>query len=406
MILRLLAFGFFLSSTVATFGQSSLVAGYVITANKDTLKGFIVDRRNKWSVREISFTPSKDIAPKVYATSEIDAFFLAPYNAFYRSTVVEIDKKPREMSLLETDANRTLVNERLLLQRLVNGPLVLYRYVDEADKLHFFIQKGNGPIDELGFVRYQASNNRLVELKMYHGMLQNLTADCEKLPPVPTDFVEARFVQFVTKYNGCKGYQEKITKEKGKISGFVTVGFSSGSPEFKGAPAFVAGVYTDPGVGKYSSVSAVNIGVGIELAPLRQSSRLRPGLFVTYQSSGQATRIPNTTQTYTLQFQSLSFGPSAKLLITTSKKVNPFIRWNLGASYVLGKDGIMTKSTGESGVFGDLKKFGYTGGVSLGAQWNFITAEVRVSSLQVPTVLPAHAIYNSVDAIIGIRVFK
>jgi hypothetical protein len=188
------------------------------------------------------------------------------------------------------------------------GKLKLFDYTDEKSKRHFFVQKDDGKIDELPYVKYLSTTGKLVEMPFYQGTLKNLTKDCRTINEPPSTYAEKPLTRYVNSYNECMGISTAPKKkEKSRLVPFVMAGVAIGHGSFHGnETGSFSG--TSAGTGKYSSTTGFLAGAGFELASSRASSRFLPGIQVAYQQTGKTTREVSAsggTSSYTMDFTML-----------------------------------------------------------------------------------------------------
>jgi hypothetical protein len=393
-----------LSLASSSFAQApgNLIAGYLVTSERDTLRGFILDRNDKWSVDAISFYTSESAEARIYPVAQIAMMYLQPYDAYYYVRLVDYDTKSIEISSLETNARRKLVTENVLLQLLSRGRINLFDYTDEGGKRHFFVQKDDGKTEELAYIRYLANVGQIAEMRFFTGTLQTLTSDCDKVKlVVPTELKDKLLTKFITKYNECMG-SVSYSKEKEKSQATISVlgGLSFGNAMFTGRARNSLG--TDNANQKYSITTVVNFGVDVEFVPGRKTNRWRPGFELGYMKSGKtSTGIP--VANYELQFESINIGPTFRYNLTQERLVALSLRASIGGSYLMNGDGIRTSSISTPLVFVNFRKFGYNAFVSLGMQIKIISLELRGSILHEPSEIAAAARFSSLGVILGVR---
>jgi len=391
------------------FGQS-MVPGYIVSKG-DTLRGFILDRNNKWSVGSISFSTSVKETPRVYTLDEVSTMYLQSYDAVYQTRTVEIDKKPVDFAQLEKDGTRNLVVETVLLEEVLRGTINLYDYMDENSKRHFFIQKSGGKTEELAYVKYVTPDGRIVELSFYRGTLQSLTADCNLTRTPPSNLERKPLTKYIGEYNVCMGGRQ-VTKErnKNKLIASVFGGPSFGSGSFEGTDASNNGIRQSDSNGSYGSTTALNVGLSFELHSSRASKKWRPGVQVFYQKTGSVMRIndsPTVGGEYIMDFKMVHLGPTFTYLITNHAPVHLYAKAGFSATSILNGGGVRTYySQAPSRVFASFKPFGYSGSVGAGLKWKIISLELRYQLAHLPCDITAAAEYKGPDVLIGIQLYK
>jgi len=129
------------------FGQKNFLPGYVLNKDKDTIKGF-VDYRN-WDKNpyKIIFKEASSGPEKSYGVNDIEGFEVYGSD-IYKRAVVLLDMSAVDMDRVYQRAEIEDKTDTIFLRFLTQGRnLRVYEFVDH--KYHFFMQKEDGPIEEL-----------------------------------------------------------------------------------------------------------------------------------------------------------------------------------------------------------------------------------------------------------------
>lgn len=226
--------------------QKNYVEGYVLTSQRDTIRGFIDDKN--WSKNPDVIRFKKDInATQVteYKSTQLHSFYITPSNDYYISYIGKVDNSPISTNkLIEvTDDSDFLQKDHtaidsLFLNVLSQGSVSLYFYKDRELKDHFFFQKGTGTITELIFQKYakiQNDGQKFVrDVRQYRGQLRETMTDCEKLNShiLKATYTKQSLTNIVNDYNSCASVSQSTYKkatEKVKLRIGLLAGMSKTS---------------------------------------------------------------------------------------------------------------------------------------------------------------------------------
>lgn len=207
----------------SSYAQKEFVSGYIVTAKGDTLRGEIDNRKwvkNPTSVifREIGKSYEK------YDADNLNGFGVTNENVYVKKRV-SVDVTPYlEGRLLNTRERKIVKDSVLLLKQFIKGRISLYYFKDETSKPHFYIQKMDGPLEELINHKYlltigDKTFERNVEL--YNAQLFDLCQDCSLYTgkALTYSFTEGDIAPAILKYNAFFGDNTaKVTSAKEKLS--------------------------------------------------------------------------------------------------------------------------------------------------------------------------------------------
>src|SRR5947208_849634 len=126
-----------LCSIVDGLGQS-FVPGAVITAEGDSLKGLIRDYLSR-TPREIVFKKTAaDTEGTTYTPQQIKGFVLFTSGERFTAVNIDVDKKPVDLSRLESDRFPKFVKSWVFIKLIAGGKASLYYLQDEDRKEHYF----------------------------------------------------------------------------------------------------------------------------------------------------------------------------------------------------------------------------------------------------------------------------
>ncbi len=340
---RLYLLAIILLASANLFAQGIRVPGYVIKANDDTLRGYLIDRRDDWQVDEIQYATSPDGKTETFPVTSIKSFYLQTYDVFYKSVVLEIDMKPVDLNHLENGPARTLVLDTLLIQRVVAGPISLYKYEGRWAKKHFFVEKGDELV-ELPFVRYQTSQG-IVNVTTFRETLRSITLDCSQAIPIPVDYAERPLSSFIRKYNTCiSGKREEKRKAGLKVTagllGGVGMAHISLSPP-KLADDQQSGTSTtsqaQPYDGDYGYTKTVSGGAFVEFVPKKNSGRSRLGLQMFYTLYSEVSYKSPIGTYYLGALSTYEVGTGYRYIFTPGKKFSPYVKADVNLMFLTGQ---------------------------------------------------------------------
>jgi hypothetical protein len=393
------------------FGQTPFSRGYYVL-NGDTLRGY-VEERESYFKSALKFKQEVDSEPKSYEVGKISSIYLSDFDQLYIKQNVSIDKKPIDVSQLEENISKKIVNETVFLRFLVIGKVDLLRYKDEDNKVHFFYQK-LGEVKELNFVRYRDKNSRLIEFEEYKQQLKNLFVDCE-LNVKSILFSEKSLAKSFTDYNRCMGFEIKSEQKRSGTKLFINaiLGLSSNVLSYSGRDnsGTIVG-RTD----NYNSTLNPVIGLGLNFKR-KKSKPIDFAVELLWRKAG----------TYSSSLDPIAFGVNSVNISATFLHGNftfkysflrnslfkPYVKFGAGASYLMNsmttfnyKIFPITNQTVDPLI--SLSSFGYNliGGV--GCTIKRIYGEIRLDRLSHGTSngIPGILTVNSLSFTIGYKLNK
>ncbi len=168
----------FLCTWVQSVHSQKFEKGYIIQASGDTLRGEIFLEMKTGSVRSVQFKNGGAMR-KIINPFELKG--LGTQEVSYLTKVVTIDKSPKKPQLFI---------DTLFLEILVRGSISLLFYADEFDKSHFYVEQGNGSVEELGLkfldlgdgIHFQKLEPYKDNLKKYFPKCPQWYAEIDKTP--------------------------------------------------------------------------------------------------------------------------------------------------------------------------------------------------------------------------------
>ncbi len=189
--------------------QRNFIKGKLITADKDTLSGYIDYKEWIKSPLEIYF--KREIAQPsfVYSSTEISGFIIDFNQETYTSLSFAIEKLPRNGSKIVFPSlgayfnrNKQLTQKTAFVRVLSAGKVMLYHFVDKDSEEHFLIKKGPNP--EPLVYHIIETGNQTAKIKQYQVQLSEALSDaCKKLPFQSTDYYGKDLKKLIDSYNDC-----------------------------------------------------------------------------------------------------------------------------------------------------------------------------------------------------------
>lgn len=315
------------------FGQGIRVPGYVVKASGDTLRGFIIDRRDNWHVAEVEFASSESSPTEKYPVPSMKGFYLEPYRVFYKSAVTEIDIKPVDLDHLEPDGTRNLVMDTLLLERIATGPINLYRYEGKRNKRHFFVEKDDA-LTELPFVRFQGPNG-VVNARTYLQTLRTMTSDCGQRLTLPNDYSDNTLTKFIRTYNECRTGKVESKRTALRLSvglvagaGISNVKVSSNENETGTSQQYL---------GSYGTSNSFHAGIAVWAVSKREANPNSLGmqaLYTRYSNISRKWESGFIEGTYEIDVATMDVGFTYRYRFLPGKKISPFFELEANVVFV------------------------------------------------------------------------
>ena len=225
---------------ITAISQSKFIRGYIVTNEKDTLRGEISDKIYMSNAQIMTFRNDETGAEQNFKPGEINSFYLSK-GYFYESRIFNFSEKIPEISLMmisktsaedSTHSAYRSATDTAFLRLIVYGRSKLYSWTDSDERLHYFIETPSSGLKELvnpmtwkekpnGFIRYKI--HRTIRDTLY-----SLASDCDKKL-----YVEDRnrlnmydLIGFVLDYNDCMGTESQLILPKLKVKFGLSVGLN------------------------------------------------------------------------------------------------------------------------------------------------------------------------------------
>lgn len=239
----LILIGVFISQY--SFGQKNYQKGYIITAQNDTLDGYVNYQNWSRNPDKISFKIKKKGDEIIYTPFEIKEFKVQ--NEIYVSATVEHEVSNNNTAKLDFNRQLFLETTTTFLQTVFKGNKSLYHFRDKENKNNYYI-KVDGDFALLVYKKYMkrqgSTGMGVYENLKYQGQLAYYLKGCSSIAQkVKTvrytkDDLEKLFLAY---YN-CSADVLRFRKkgEKLKVNFGVLAGVSLTKLSFAGIPEFAS----------------------------------------------------------------------------------------------------------------------------------------------------------------------
>ena len=202
------------------FSQKTILPGYVISLEGDTLKGYIKYGNWEMSPEKISFWTNQDEEASDFNATEIKMFSVA--NDEYISAIVKYDDASYKIENLPTNPNFNYRTDTLFLLTLVKGDKSLFYYNDKNERRKLFIKNDSGYIwleyrkylmkDEEGLTDMVTTSGFIIQLAHY-------LIDCNKLDQEISEAEYSReyLTQLFNDYYKCSGHSYEFIKKDNSL---------------------------------------------------------------------------------------------------------------------------------------------------------------------------------------------
>lgn len=144
-------FSLFIGILQPSYSQSTFDAGYVVTLEDDTIKGFIGSNNKVISPVIIAF--KETATASVTSFTPLTAKGFSVNGNFYESATIQVETSPYKKDELTSDKEIHLTTRTVFLEAIVKGSKSLYSYKDDRLEEQFYI-KNNDMWELLIFKRY------------------------------------------------------------------------------------------------------------------------------------------------------------------------------------------------------------------------------------------------------------
>lgn len=189
--------------------QRNFIKGKLITADKDTLSGYIDYKEWVKSPLEIYFKREMSQPSFVYSSTELRGFIIDFNQETYTSLSFSIEKLPRNGSKIVFQSlgayfnrGKRFIQKNAFVRVLSAGKAMLYHFVDKDSEEHFLLKQGN--ILEPLVYHIIETGSQTAKIKQYQLQLAETLSDaCKKLPFQNTDYYAKDMKKLIDSYNDC-----------------------------------------------------------------------------------------------------------------------------------------------------------------------------------------------------------
>jgi hypothetical protein len=231
----------------------------VLLNNGDTLKGYIQTENWRKAPDLVKFKTTPDAEVHTYSPLLIHSFRVTEGD-WYFSFVGDIDPSSLMDKNLNYDPTPDTLRVSMFIRAVVMGKASLYYAIDKNDRMHLFIQKDGGAIQELKYKKYYLNERVVADYRtivtrraimsnqIYKEQLINLFADCPSVAtgilPRSISYSKNDIMNLVIEYNRCKNAPPGFTEaeEKWKFEFAVHGGINYSKLKFKSS---ISDLYND-----------------------------------------------------------------------------------------------------------------------------------------------------------------
>ena len=225
--------------STATMAQEAFQSGYIISSQKDTLKGYVAYKNAK----TFKYKKGKDSQTMEYKAQDVLTVVSNSSSQVYESHYLSIETAPLKLSLLKDhDKNAKATKmDTVFVKALVLGKVSLYQLTEDTGREHFYLKKEEtGNLEELVLRKYYKDSDgkkTVTILEKYKGQLTYQLRDCNKLDKMiqKLDYSSTDLQELIVEYLKCTGASQVQTAniEKPKLQFGLVLGASNTNISFK-----------------------------------------------------------------------------------------------------------------------------------------------------------------------------
>ena len=314
--------------------QKTILKGYIIKLNNDTVKGYIDYKNWNKNPLSINYYPTLNDKPQNLDTKSINGFGITDdkYKESYISKAVKLETSPQQLGKLGFDKEPSFEDKVLFLRILNEGDLTLLKYVD--DRSHFFINNGD-KTEELINKRYYVneSKNQIAYNSDYKEQLKNLFINDKEISDNEigkVSFYESDIIKIIQKHNQSKPDSYKPTSAKNEN---LTAKFS----------LILGGSYSTLSFGDIDFKSSTNIAPGVSLLLIipRSSEKLGINFDLLYRSfkfngtnQSKQSDFQYSNQTYAFDGKYLKLSAMFRYTFANTS-LKPFLNLGVSSAYAI-----------------------------------------------------------------------
>jgi hypothetical protein len=272
-----------LLSATAAMSQQQEYSPATIYTDSGSVSGYVVNDPHEATPQVFRFSTTMQGQETTYTTANIKRVELADGSLFERHMIDVAVIEDREMERrADQYGTASYFKGKALVEKIVSGPVSLYRFIDRYSHLHFFVtENADTALTPLPYEPFFDPVRSVMRRSLdYQNILSRIavTAGCPASTVKLSSSVvhETRpLINYIQKLNACRGTQGKVNGSLNKKSFNAALG------------VMVAGVYRQTSVNSKggfltASGSAVSpmIGGFIDLLPSRQNTKMAFGVGV------------------------------------------------------------------------------------------------------------------------------
>lgn len=271
----------------SAIAQKSKNEGYVVTHERDTVKGLF--SASRWNVTPARIEFNGSDGKKNYKPIDIKAFFVA--DEFYESAIVNVDHSVANTQNLDYSSSPQYKQDTLFLRVLFRSSKVaLYYYKNRNGWVYFFIKDESQPIEQLVYKRYLINRQDLsvartyaAENRSYVGQLKRLFNEC---PDLTADIENVKYEQrglekLFSQSASCYGEELRPVKKAMNLRTEWSLIAGLNQPSIKFHSSLTAFVTLTEG--DHKSKVSPDLGIGVSFTSLRRDN-LSVNLFFLYSN--------------------------------------------------------------------------------------------------------------------------
>jgi len=195
------------------FGQTGWVSGHIKLINSDSLQGEVFNKEWDTSPSYITFRYLSGEKIRINV-KEIKAVYFPLTQELYEQHTPLLETSSNDVNLLSYSETLRFERDTILAQRIVSGPINLYRYKSSTGRVHLLIQSQADTLQDLVYRRYLYNGtNTVKEIPLFKYQLNRLLVNnpflVSKIPQL--DFDETAITKLIVAYNHSKnGLPESI----------------------------------------------------------------------------------------------------------------------------------------------------------------------------------------------------
>ncbi len=217
----------------SAYSQDNYVSGIIINNLDETISGYI--NYKPWDINpdKIEFKKSLQEEPIVYTVNDLKSFKLEDRYFKSKKVLAEISSMDLEKLTYEPEFNNK--EYHVFMEVLVEGEANLYKFYDSKLKVHFYIEKDIGNVEELALKLYkkeiessvptvEAKTTSIQRIERYKTLLKFYFSDMPNIDKTINTlrYSEKSFMKLFERYNKQEAINNlKYLKSKEKSLNYI-----------------------------------------------------------------------------------------------------------------------------------------------------------------------------------------